>query len=159
MTKKELLLCALRDAKSAHEDLLRHAKILKSGIECIGADDEGVQTTKCPFSHWLQEYKPVLLKLHTCNAHQIVELESRHREMHELYCALIKKIKENNNNSFFSKLLHLGENKKFNEHILTRIYFRILYAEERFCQSLDLLIKRIYAIPENEIAALFNGER
>ncbi len=159
MTKKELILSALKDADKVHKELVHCVKLLKNGISFHLGDTKGKEASRCAFDEWLTEYKPILIRLHTVDSRQFAELEKRHREIHRLFDTLQKATRDAPKRPMVLKLF---QSKKADTKLIdtaSRIYLRISEAEEAFSESIRLLAKRIGAVPEKEIAALFNGER
>jgi len=151
--KKHKVLDNIRAARLAHIKWVDGARKLVNGGE-ITEDEIPVESTSCDFGHWFYSDGQVLLAIFSTAS--VKKLESKHKELHQIYMKIFKIYFDMSKQSFFEKLF--SKRKKISEKDKMEAHEELAYLEgisEELIAYLNIFEKNLNMIEEKDFEKLY----
>ena len=146
ITKKDVLK-SIRAARREHVTWVYKAKKLVNGLE-ISKDEIPLKVTSCEFGKWFYCDGQILLYIFKEEA--VEKLESKHRELHDIYMNIFKIYFSTTNSSLLSKLLKRKKKKILATQEQTAIKYLVQLeaVSVELISFLNVIEKKINSIDE-----------
>ncbi len=147
VTKRDVLK-SIRAARRSHVKWVDHAKALVNGLE-ITKEQIPLEVTSCEFGKWFYCDGQILLSIFKEEAVEL--LETKHRELHDVYMKIFKIYFDTSNRSLLEKLLRRPKKISATEEHTAFKYFSELEEVSKILISyLNIIEKKISSIDEKK---------
>lgn len=145
VTKKDILK-SIREARCSHVQWVDYAKALVNGLE-ITKEQIPLEVTSCEFGKWLYSDGHILLSIF--KEEVIEKLESRHKEIHNIYMKIFKIYFNRPKLSYLDRILN-RQNKisATQEHIAIQYFIELEKISSELISFLNIIEKKISSIDE-----------
>ncbi len=144
------VLKSIRAARRAHTQWVDKAKSLVNGLP-IKKEQIPLEVTECDFGKWFYCDGQILLSFFTEEA--IEKLDSKHKELHDIYMKIFKIYFSEPKGSFLSKLFKRKERVTAQDENNALVYLRHLEeVSKELISFLNIIEKKLNSVDEESFA-------